>query len=106
MSKHTPGPWRLNDVGNVESEAVHNIAVVYSAAGQEGWSGSDFDTLAHCEANARLIAAAPELYDAADAALNVLIACCVPAGGVDDRAAILEAQNMLRSAIAKATGEA
>jgi len=63
-AKHTPGPWRLDEIGNVESEAVHNIAVVFSAAGQVNWSGSDFDTLAHCEANARLIAAAPELLEA------------------------------------------
>lgn len=63
-AKYTPGPWRLDEIGNVESEAVHNIAVVFSAAGQVNWGGSDFDTLAHCEANARLIAAAPELLEA------------------------------------------
>jgi hypothetical protein len=65
-----------------------------------------YQTRQQWEADARLISAAPDLYDAADNALNALIACCVPAGGVDDRKAILDAQAMLRAAIAKATGSA
>lgn len=60
-AKHTPGPWELDDLGNVCSQAVHNIALVFSSSTREGWSGSDYDTQAHCEANARLIASAPEL---------------------------------------------
>lgn len=46
-----------------------------------------------------------ELLDAADMALNTLIGCCVSAGGIDDRKTILEAQGMLRAAIAKAESE-
>lgn len=56
------------------------------------------------QATARLIAGAPDLLEAADEALNALIGCCVPAGGVDDRAAILAAQAKLRSALGKARG--
>lgn len=50
----------------------------------------------------RLHALNAELLDAADMALNTLIGCCVSAGGVDDQKTILEAQGMLRAAIAKA----
>lgn len=63
-AKHTPGPWELDDLGNVCSQAVHNIALVFASSTRESWSGSDFDTQAHCEANARLIAAAPDLLEA------------------------------------------
>lgn len=55
-------------------------------------------------ADARRIAALPELLDAADNALGVLIASVIPAGGADDKAAILDAQRQLRAAIAKVTG--
>lgn len=49
--------------------------------------------------------AAPDLYDAADNALNALLGCCIPGDGVDDRKIIFEAQVMLRAAIAKAEGK-
>lgn len=67
--------------------------------------GNDINDEAAAELR-RLHAVEEELLDAADNALNVLIACCVPAGGVDDRKAILEAQHMLRVAIAKAKEQA
>jgi hypothetical protein len=63
-AQHTPGPWKLDELGNVGSDAVKNIAVVFSAATRELWGGSDFATLRHCEANARLIASVPELLAA------------------------------------------
>lgn len=46
-------------------------------------------------------AEATALRDAADNALGVLIRCCVPAGGVDDRDAILDTQTQLRAALAQ-----
>lgn len=105
MSTHTPGPWdfrgSLGPTGNPHLKGPH---VVEAANGSQiailnGWR-SDVS-----EANARLIAAAPELYDAAENALDTLLSCCVAGDGVDDRDAILEAQQMLRAAIRKAMGE-
>lgn len=58
------------------------------------------------EANAHLIAAAPELYDAAHNAAGVLIACCKPAGGCDDDHAIRDAIERLEDALTKARGAA
>ena len=40
------------------------------------------------------------LAEAADVALNALIGCCIAGPGVDDRKHILEAQAMLREALA------
>lgn len=61
------------------------------------------------EADARLAWRAvnchEELVFAADEALNVLIGCCIPAGGCDDRKAILNAQSILRAILAKARPE-
>lgn len=58
MSAQTPGPWSIDAAGDVESQAVRRIAVVCTAATQDGWSGSDFATEARQRANARLIAEA------------------------------------------------
>ena len=103
MSKHTPAPWFVQDgfltIYNLSEGTVGTTCAIAKVLREQ--PGDD-----QAEANARLIAAAPDLYDAADAALNVLIACCVPTDGVDDRKAIVEAQGMLRAAIRKATGEA
>lgn len=102
MSKHTPGPWFAQagylTIYNLSDGTVGTTCALAKVLREQ--PGDD-----QAEANARLIAAAPELYDAAEAALNALLACCVPAGGVDDRKAIVEAQWMLRAAIRKATGE-
>ena len=42
------------------------------------------------------------LEEACSDALNVLIGCCVPAGGVDDQTTILETQKWLRQVLADA----
>lgn len=102
MSKHTPGPWFV-DEANPDLVQIANGDYICEV-NPFSFSLSNHDE-EQCEANARLIAGAPELLDAADNALNTLIACCVPAGGVDDRRTILEAQQMLRAAITKVTGE-
>lgn len=104
MSKHTPGPWsssKRDDAVFVPLKSIdcERIGFCICFVNTDNKSIND-----EAKANARLIAAAPELLEAADNALNTLIACCVSAGGVDDRRTILEAQQMLRAAIAKATG--
>lgn len=111
MSKHTPGPWE--DLG-LDSPFGYVIklnggkSISYIAA--YDFNADDPEPYgpwgAESEANRTLVLAGPDLYDAAENALGVLIACCVPAGGVDDSKAILDAQAMLRAALAKATGEA
>lgn len=89
--KHTPGPWR---VGNFDD--VSNAAVVQWTAGFAEIHGSR----SRREANAMLIAAAPELLESL---MLMVVLAPNPDLALDDiqRAVVLKA----RAAIAKATGE-
>jgi len=63
MKKHTPGPWRIGDAG----------ATVF---GPPNGNPSP-QTIAHmgktdCKANAKLVAAAPDLLHACERALEIL----------------------------------
>lgn len=63
--KHTPGRWTFNNdsmTGAVWAEKEF-IASVYPNA-PEGWDGaSEYERLDEMRANARLIAAAPDMFD-------------------------------------------
>ena len=84
MSKHTPGPWHTaGDQGVQIRSEKHQIAKIWTMRGNE-W-----------KANARLIAAAPDLL----ASLEEVLAYCREHG--HDWACMAEAQ----AAINKATGE-
>lgn len=66
MSKHTPGPWV---VGEQNKGPVAGTVPVHTADYMEAYRGgqlvcSVYGTAAFSEANARLIAAAPEMLDA------------------------------------------
>ena len=66
--KHTPGPWRVDDgriLGNEPSVENDDVLICDVASNNEALT--DFD-----EANARLIAAAPDLLLACQAALALL----------------------------------
>jgi hypothetical protein len=101
MSKHTPGPWYVgaqndmlyildrkpaasNDYPNHERKGLTCIARVYDP------------TLDASEANARLMAAAPEMFEA------LLCADCALAGSVP----LQTAKTVIANAIAKAEGRA
>ena len=96
-AKHTPGPW-LTDRNNAHTG---QIATVYHCIGNdwiEIWTDKWAETglgEGEQEANARLIAAAPELLDA----LIELADCGAEAWG-EDRPCV----RIARDAIAKATG--
>jgi hypothetical protein len=104
MTKHTQGPWTVKKTYFHSPESSETYAVIgpkgewlHSAGGDAGtmrtpdtYSGYNFT-----EANARLIAAAPDLL----ASLEEVLAYCVEHG--HDWMCMVDA----RSAIAKATGE-
>lgn len=91
-TKHTPGPWHLNHFEKFPA-SIH-CAGGYVA---QATSGSMFElTEEQRHANARLIAAAPELLEALK---NLDDAVNEPSLGID----IVEASNKARAAIAKAT---
>ena len=88
MSKHTPGPWHIND-------HAHDEEVVYIEADRYGVASifTDTDKVDSTElANARLIAAAPELLEALKNIEN------------DDGHIPSTIWNMCKAAIAKAEG--
>ena len=101
MSKHTQGPWEVADLPHsivVRTESPNKTkygASRYAAIG--GFDRSDPDQLSEALANARLIAAAPELLGA----LKWLAACVKTPGPHMDAFAALEKAH---AAIAKATG--
>jgi len=102
MSKFTPGPWSVYRESHDEGMTFY---FGIDDANEDAVVLHDIDGGVTSESDAYLIAAAPDLYNAASNALEALIACAVPAGGCDDRAAILEAQMMLRLALRKADGK-
>ena len=57
VCKHTPGPWKLDDDDAVIGITDDGGNIV--CLGPEGWEKS----MARWEANARLIAAAPEMHE-------------------------------------------
>lgn len=97
MSKHTLGPWQVgmafDNYGETEIAIEHmtpagNLVVAVALGGLQGQ-----------DANASLIAAAPDLLDALKAIVKSL-------AEQDDEGLIEHAQQMInaRAAIAKATG--
>ena len=67
MSKHTPGPWRIDEWGDIVA-GLRDIAETAHI-----WNDGGDDTLPEMRrANARLIAAAPDLL----AACTALVAQC------------------------------
>lgn len=88
MIKHTPGPWRVID---------H-----YVTAGEEQVCAVGVDwTANNVTANARLIAAAPELLEALQSVL-----ASVPFSQYHGDGELEECEHRVRAAIAKATGQA
>lgn len=90
--KHTKGPWQ---VSSWYSEAGRSCGVSNGIQGVAGVYGMGRD---EAEANARLIAAAPELLEA----LARLVGHCYPEF---DEPLFAAAVDRSRAAIAKATGE-
>lgn len=99
-AKHTPGPWRVNDNPMAmseycilaESRGTGFGASVATANQREGYNALSPE---EAKANARLIAAAPDLLDAAKKALaDCVDLIATPAG------------EALQTAIAKAEGGA
>lgn len=111
MNNHTPGPWTINPfIGRLARNAVYQC-VETKAEGipicQVVGSRAEMDD--ESIANARLIAAAPELLNAA----KIGLACCVAWGGKCEaagelilaRASVIQAE-IISAAIAKAEAKA
>jgi hypothetical protein len=103
-SKHTPGPWSVyvhddhTECPGIESDVVSIVVFDQELAGgnQAGVQGR---TVAECRANARLIAAAPDLLAALVACLEIM-----RQSEPWDRAKAADHYEIARAAIARAEG--
>ncbi len=95
MSKHTPGPWKWLDVQNYKGYA--KAEELFGTNGTNILEVQEYCFYARRE-DMVLIAAAPELLEACEAAFKVLD------WGADPQIAYL-AYDLLGAAIAKAKGE-
>ena len=92
---HTPGPWQF---GKVSQLPAFSLPIEYQRIYMPD-NDAAFVSGSHAEANARLIAAAPELLEALEELLT--------AEKLDDDDPILDcARGKAKSAISRAKGEA
>lgn len=104
-AKHTPGPWFARIRGPVAAGIFHEDANgPLIASVPENYITSDNQEVLDAEgqANARLIAAAPDLLAACEGALRLLAKCDVQ---IDARYGVPEVRALMAS-IAKAKGGA
>jgi len=112
MSGHTPGPWSLPhfaepeascSCGYVLTEGMFGAVCTVHASGESDdiFAHGDNPKFAEAVANAKLIAAAPEMLEALNLARQDLIEWCDQYGGEppETQAALA----VIRAAIAKAT---
>lgn len=97
MKKHTKGPWQVIRPEHPLEGFTHAIN---SPTGAVAWAFPPLEDVGQAAANARLIAAAPEMLAALEAAKAILNAY-IPPDNFDGHAA--RALIMVRDAIAKAT---
>lgn len=81
MNKHTPGPWIVGDEGRGGRiyaddgfEVVRAQDQCFNSSAHEAANGTQFLMRSEYQDNARLIAAAPDLYHAARVARDALTA--------------------------------
>lgn len=92
MPKHTPGPWRVGDAGTTVFGPPNGMPAPDRIASMANRGE-------HTKPNAHLIAAAPDLLAACEAATLAL-------ANIGKPGMLSAAQHTLRAAIARATGEA
>lgn len=104
MSAHTPGPWFavLKDHGSFTIDDNENPQASCVLCSRFDWE----EKADEMHANARLIAAAPELLAACNIGLSYIEAVCANTPNQKKRANYADAASIIRAAIATATGSA
>ena len=98
MSKYTQGPW------SDESHSMGQVVVVTDASGQPVARMNSLSVEVN-EANARLIAASPELLEALQQAVGSLEWAASVIGDIPPKCDYMERIEEAKAVIAKATGE-
>lgn len=106
MSAHTPGPWVV--AKHLACFDGDQVISVMSADDREGgivvWP-SGFRNTDNAKANARLTASAPKMLGALQAILPFIPVTSAKEGGASGYSEHVRAADMIRDAIAEATGE-
>ena len=102
MIKHTPGPWTVE--WPMDGGALIMAEDGHGHLGRVDVRYSKRNNLEEAEANARLIAAAPDLLEACRDTVNKLVNIHT-VGSDQDKGRWLSSISLLASAIAKATGK-
>lgn len=104
-SEHTPGPWKVLMHGKAAYVTMHigKAGLPASATGDAEFAIQPYIRPDEATANARLIAAAPDLLAALKTARNQIVALGIEAGHSADAAVGIAAH--VDAAIAKATGK-
>ena len=76
MHSHTPGPWHISKIANNYDQ--------YEVYAEDGSHGQTVTTFANGEANAELIALAPELLEQLQAARQWIVSGEVDGVGMDE----------------------
>lgn len=104
MSKHTSGPWCL--VADEVYSTPDMTDLIAEVTGGSGTRYIDNDCNAECLANAKLIAAAPELLDALKECFSEPGAYAFASEDFyKAKQRLLAINNIVRDAVMKATGE-
>ena len=113
MTKHTSGPWEMGPIiagEDIFILADNRKAAIARASNLETYANT-FEKLrplaAECEANARLIAAAPDMLDALHHCYNIVSTGILHQSSLSKDGIIellKDAQEAAHTAIAKATG--
>lgn len=109
-TKHTPGPWKVDRTGKFHGQRPYGISA-NDGTTITRWGSISRPASLEAEANARLIAAAPEMLDLIQRMISA-----IDAGSVDSEEIDLgdgtqphrfheEWAHYARAAISKATGE-
>lgn len=110
MAEHTPGPWEVDDCGNICGQGAA-LAQVFGAEDFPCIPEEDYDDVnLECAANARLIAAAPDLLAACQSWVSYfdqLQRLCEPGDPLNVARQQFHGErvNRTRAAIAKAAGK-
>lgn len=103
--KHTPGPWKYHEELGAQFSMVGNSDYVVAGIPNETWTGCE-DDLPIQRANARLIAAAPDLLEALEtAASHVCSLLCPSVKRTGEEWTHSKECEQVRAAIAKAKGK-
>lgn len=104
--KHTPGPWRIEDVTSQGTMIYRRIVGGNGTAKKHvGFAGAyRMNPASEAQANARLIAAAPELYEKLHESIALLALAQAAITSVEINSKIQRQIDENRAAIAKAEG--